>query len=94
MGHRNGYVPPRPYTYMAPTWSWASVHGAIRPADTSNIQFEVLSASVHPVTPNLANGQIKGGTVRVKGYLKSFKTRSLKNWAKFFFNHFLSPWMV
>lgn len=75
--------PYRTSTYVAPTWSWASVTGRvsaackIRHADGRDIVVEIIEAQVELVSDLNPFGQVKNGFIRVRGPL--VKGRKFRN---------------
>lgn len=73
----------RTSTYVAPTWSWASVTGRVwaackvRHADGRDIVVEIIEAQVELVSELSPFGQVKNGFIRVKGPL--VKGRKFRN---------------
>lgn len=73
----------RPESFLAPSWSWASVAGqvkyetwifdALHPAPDTRLLPTILEASTTPVGFD-AFGQCKGGAIRLKGRLKPAMT--------------------
>src|SRR5256714_5550249 len=71
---------PRPHEYRAPSWSWAAVDGEVLTwlfmfgldsTEVSSDGAEVLEATVNPAFPQATYGAVKGGTVVIKGKMKS-----------------------
>jgi hypothetical protein len=67
---------PRPVEYRAPSWSWASVDGPVRPG-TAVIDVESLLIKVEEVHLSYrtgdTTGQVTGGWLRLRGILKELK---------------------
>ena len=69
----------RTSTYVAPTWSWASVTGKVEQAcripyaDDRDIVVEILDAQVELVSSLSPFGQVKNGFARIKGPLAKGK---------------------
>jgi hypothetical protein len=62
----------RVQSYRAPTWSWASIEGAISypPPDAIRHNFvDVLDAQITVASPTNIFGQVTGGYVRLEGQL-------------------------
>ncbi|MCJ1440631.1 MAG: hypothetical protein MMC23_001117 [Stictis urceolatum] len=66
---------PRPATFQAPSWSWASVNGPLYSSylDPDEIRgemtLEFIEASVDPFLSHLPYGAVRSGTMTVKGNL-------------------------
>jgi hypothetical protein len=70
----------RPSTYRAPSWSWASVDGAIDQAMVVNTPGRVhhslvtiLHVHVNPLSAENPLGQVTGGVLKLRGQLIPFK---------------------
>ena len=71
----NGEITYRPETYRAPSWSWASIEGAIQifpeasPEEEQWVEFcQVLDAKTTPLGED-STGQVCDGYIRVRGRL-------------------------
>jgi hypothetical protein len=73
----------RPFSYRAPSWSWASIDGGILPnnsiatKDTCLLCLDILSSNIDLVSED-PTGQVKGGSLHVCGLMKRAK------WPKLF----------
>ncbi|KAF2705139.1 hypothetical protein K504DRAFT_494482 [Pleomassaria siparia CBS 279.74] len=67
--------PARPDVYTAPSWSWASMHGAVedacvvRHADDHEIVLEIIDVRIDLVSDINPFGRVRGGSLRVRGHL-------------------------
>jgi len=64
----------RPSIYRAPSWSWASLDGAImytesRKSDNTDLLATVASVNIVPVSEGNETGQIRGGSIHLRGKL-------------------------
>jgi hypothetical protein len=65
----------RPESYIAPSWSWASVTGGVRFCHSLNLLvMDILDAGTTPVNPDDSFGQLSEGYLKVSGHLKSALT--------------------
>lgn len=67
----------RPKIYVAPSWSWASMIGRIEPficirPDVPTM-IQILDIKVQTVASDIM-GQVSGGSLRLRGWLKRFPT--------------------
>lgn len=63
---------PRPTQYTAPSWSWASIDGAVVANSTSILEdtIKILDVVVEPLSPSTSYTDIKSGFIRLRGRLK------------------------
>lgn len=68
----------RPVEYRAPSWSWASVHGRVRPGKASVENSLIKVEKVHlEYRTDDKTGEVTGGWLRLRGVLK--KLRLVRN---------------
>ena len=70
----------RPEVSRAPSWSWASIDGALVSLLANVAKKEVatyISCNIHLTNDDTAFGQVSGGSLRIKGPLASFESQDL-----------------
>jgi hypothetical protein len=73
----------RPTIYRAPSWSWASVEGAIAfsgPFENENLVAEVVQCRVSPVDPSNAFGEVSDGRLVIRGPLRSLDANLIQDY--------------
>jgi hypothetical protein len=65
---------PRPSTYVAPSWSWASINGVVAfggsARDTEGQQVQILHCQTTLENPRLDTGRVTGGFLEIRGPLR------------------------
>ena len=76
----NGQPSARPSTYRAPSWSWLSIDAEVSwPVTFEPSLVELLDASVELVDEHNPTGQVKRGTLSLRGHLKRIRLQKNPN---------------
>ena len=68
----------RPTTYVAPSWSWLSVDGAVLfSMRTRNILLDIIDIKLE-LSDNNSSGMIKGGWIKARGWLSAATWKATK----------------
>ncbi|KAK4445689.1 HET-domain-containing protein, partial [Podospora aff. communis PSN243] len=70
-GKSEGLPQPRSQSYVAPTWSWASVNGSVRLREIwpfgAKANYEILGCTTTLDDESLATGKVKDGILTIRG---------------------------
>ncbi|KAK3366363.1 hypothetical protein B0H63DRAFT_288467 [Podospora didyma] len=66
----------RPRTYIAPSWSWASLTGSISFQGFTAVSLDVINVNFETLHSNDPFGQVTAGTLQVRGMISETRSTS------------------